>query len=123
MGDSKILYVDDEVDLLEIAACFFEEEQLHLDICSDFHEALNLLHKNNYDVIISDSNLPSGSGAELFNILKKELCFEGKFILLTGEAFLRDQAEDLAFDQILFKPVDFQQLIKLIKSYLAPFAP
>jgi DNA-binding NtrC family response regulator len=118
MSHGKILYVDDEEDLLEIAVSFFEEEQMSLDICSNFTQALGLLHKNNYDVIISDANMPSGTGSELFKIVKKELLFKGKFILLTGDILSHEQIEDLAFDKIFFKPVDFQELIKLVKSYL-----
>jgi len=52
MMKARVLYIDDEVDLLELAASFFEEENLPIETCSDFNQALNLIRNNHFDVII-----------------------------------------------------------------------
>ena len=117
MNQSKILYVDDEVDLLDLAEGFFEEENLKIDTSSDFHGALELIRKNRYDVIVSDSKMPSGSGRELFKILKHELKFQGKFILVTG-LIEKEDMTNVDYDLIIYKPIEFQELVKKVKSFL-----
>ena len=54
MIKSRILYIDDEVELLDLATSFFEDEDLPLEIASTFDDALTLLRSNDYDLIISD---------------------------------------------------------------------
>lgn len=110
----RILYVDDEADLVELAASFFEEENLPIETCTNFKDALELIRKNTYDLIISDVRMPSGSGHELFSQIKKEGIFHGKFILVTGNDEGNYSKGD--YDRILLKPVNFDDLISDIKS-------
>lgn len=119
MENFHVLYIDDEIDLLEIAAGFFQEEGIYIDTCSDIHQALELVSKKNYEVIISDAKMPHGSGYELFKILKMDRGFKGKLILVTGD--LKDQ--DILgerFDVVMFKPLVFQELIQKVKSLMKP---
>ena len=63
MNDSlKILYIDDEPDLLAIASSFFEDAGLPIETCQDFDQALQRIRSRSYDLIISDSRMPGGSG-------------------------------------------------------------
>lgn len=119
MENFHVLYIDDEIDLLEIAAGFFQEEGIDIDTCSDIHQALELIDKKNYEVIISDAKMPLGSGYELFKILKKERGFKGKLILVTGD--LQDQEiQGERFDVVMFKPLVFQDLVQKVKSLMKP---
>lgn len=115
----KILYVDDEADLLDLAASFFEEENLPIETCTDFHAALDLIRTNNYEVIISDANMPSGSGYELFSIIKKEGFFQGKFILVTGNIGSIGEVKTHEFDLILYKPIRFEELVATVKQLMS----
>lgn len=115
---SKILYIDDEVDLLELASSFFEDENLPIDTCSDFHGALKLIRENQYDLIISDAKMPSGSGQELFRIVKSEGLFSGKLILLTGHVESQADALKADYDYVIYKPIEFQDLVLKIKKLL-----
>jgi CheY-like chemotaxis protein len=117
MKKSRVLYVDDELDLLEIATGLFEEEAIQIDTCSDIQRALLLHKKNHYDVIISDAQMPSGSGYELFRVLRKELGLRVKLILVTGDLQAHDLQED-RFDVVLYKPLRFEELIEKVKSLL-----
>jgi DNA-binding response OmpR family regulator len=118
MSKARILYIDDEVDLLDLAASFFEDENLPIETCSDFDEALALIRKNPYDLIISDAKMPSGSGFELFKIIKKENLFQGKIILVTGNLENPAESHSLGYDMIIYKPIKFQELVEKVKSLL-----
>lgn len=115
---ARILYIDDEVDLLDLAASFFEDEGLPIETCSEFDEALNLVRKNTYDLIISDAKMPSGSGFDLFKIMKQEKIFNGKIILVTGNLENPAEAQKLGFDEVIYKPIKFQELVQKVKSFI-----
>jgi two-component system response regulator PilR (NtrC family) len=118
MSKERILYIDDEVDLLDLAQSFFEDENLPLKTCSDFHEAIDLIRNNHYDLIISDAKMPSGSGFEIFKIIKAEGIFKGKIILVTGNLETPPHSDKLGYDLVIYKPVKFQELIEKAKIFL-----
>jgi len=113
---ARILYVDDEVELLDLARSFFEDESLPLETCSDFHQAVNLVKSARFDVIISDAKMPSGSGHELFHLLRHQLGFKGKLILVTGN--LEKPGIQTDYDLVIYKPIKFHDLIDVVKSFL-----
>lgn len=118
MSKARILYIDDEEDLLDLAASFFEDENLPIETCSHFDEALKLIRNNDYDLIISDAKMPSGSGLELFQIIKREGHFKGKIILVTGNLENPADAHELGYDKVIYKPIKFQELVDEVKSFL-----
>lgn len=116
---ARILYIDDEIELLDLAAIFFEDENLPIETCSDFHEALKLVEKNSYAIVISDAKLPSGSGPELIRTIKKN-GFKGKTVLVSGNVQDPSEIIDIGYDEVVLKPIDFVGLIEKIKSLLIP---
>ncbi len=118
MNKPRILYIDDETDLLDLAASFFEDEDLPIETVSDFDGAIKLIRANSYDLIISDAKMPSGSGFDLFKIIKSEGYFKGKCILVTGNLDNHTEANKHGFDLVLYKPIKFQELIDTVKSML-----
>ena len=114
----KILYIDDEHDLLNLASSFFEDEAMPIDTCTDFSEALSKIRAGSYDLIISDARMPTGSGKELLSIIINEKLNCGKFILLTGNLDYRDENEQDNYDLILFKPLRLQELVDHAKKIL-----
>lgn len=118
MKQPRVLYIDDELELLDLAASFFEDENIPIETCSDFQQALNLVRTNNYDLIISDAKMPSGSGHELFNIIRAEKLFKGKIILVTGNIEKFGDDEKYGYDLVIYKPIHFQELISKVKEIL-----
>ena len=119
MNDSlKILYVDDEPDLLAIASSFFEDAGLPIETCQDFDQALQRIRSRSYDLIISDSRMPGGSGTQLYSIIQAEKISCGKFVIVTGHFDILDDPVQHNFDLILFKPLHFQELVDQVKLLL-----
>jgi PAS domain S-box-containing protein len=80
----SVLYVDDEPDLLELGKMFLERSgALHVDTCSSASDALVRLEQSNYDVIISDYQMPAMDGLE-FLVRIRNSQREIPFILFTG---------------------------------------
>ena len=118
MTEAKILYIDDEEDLVDLAKSFFLDENLHIDTCTSFHSALDLIKQKQYDLIISDARMPTGSGVNLMSVVKAEKLFTGKCILVTGNVESTDELEAAGFDKILYKPIKFHDLIDEVKRLL-----
>jgi PAS domain S-box-containing protein len=80
----RVLYVDDDLVLLDVAKEFLEESgELEIDVANSVEEARISLQRYDYDVIVSDYQMPLTDGIEFL----KELRAQGvtlPFILFTG---------------------------------------
>ena len=81
---NHILYVDDELALLDVGKRFLEQSgKFNVDIITSAQEALTLLNSANYDAIIADYQMPDMDGIEFL----KKVRSSGNiipFILFTG---------------------------------------
>jgi DNA-binding response OmpR family regulator len=114
----KVLYIDDEEDLLDLAASFFEEENFNIDTCSTTKKAMEMIRLNHYDLIISDARMPSGNGIELMQVVKEEGYYKGKIIVVTGDIENIHHETHRGIDLVLFKPIRFEELINSVKNIL-----
>ncbi len=114
----RILYIDDEEDLVNLAESFFMDENIPVDTATSFHQALEMIKKRSYDLIISDAMMPTGTGQELLRLVKSEKLFSGKFILVTGNIENNENQQHREYDMVIYKPLRFQELIHEAKKML-----
>jgi len=81
----RILFVDDEPNVLTALRRIFRRENYHIDTALTGEEALQLLKDKDYQLIISDYKMPKMDGAELLKRVKA-LHPHTIRIMLTGEA-------------------------------------
>jgi DNA-binding response OmpR family regulator len=78
---NKILWIEDETDILEIGKDLLEEEGYAVSTAADGVEGLKKIYEIRPDLIILDMNLPKMSGMEvyqkIYNIEKKKTHFSG----------------------------------------------
>ncbi len=67
---SRILIVDDELYICKTLARWLEPEGYLCDIAESTDDALQMLDKNSYKLLISDINMPGKSGIELLKFTK-----------------------------------------------------
>ena len=81
----RVLYVDDEIGLLEIGKLFLESSgEFSITTISSAPAALDLLNKENFDVIVSDYQMPVMDGIQF--LVEVRRCFGTiPFILFTGK--------------------------------------
>ncbi len=114
----RILYIDDEADLLDLAVSFFEEENLPIHTSTNIQKALEMMKAHEYDLIITDVRMPRGTGFELLNKIRNEGHYKGKVILVTGNVDTIEENDKKKCDLVLFKPIRFQELIDKVKALL-----
>ena len=110
----RILFVDDEAMLLEMYRLVFEQDQDRWDIqfAAGAKEALEMMAREPFDVIVSDMRMPGMSGADLFQEVMK-LYPKTSRLIMSGYADQEQIAKCIgATHQFIAKPFD----IKLLKS-------
>lgn len=122
----KILFIDDEIEILQSYQRYFRDQVSNYDLNfeQDSSKALELITKNQYDVIISDLRMPKVSGIDILKKVK-ELSLETKVMLVTGAPTIETVVEVMnlgAWDYLL-KPVQYPELESkleiLYKNYVS----
>ncbi len=107
-----VLVVDDEDIILETLIEMFELRGFECKGTTNGKEALEMLKKDHFDMIISDVNMPIMSGPEFFQNVKA-MGNESTFIFLTGYEITDDVKTIVGMaDGLLNKPVAFDQFFK-----------
>ena len=84
-------------------------------------EALKVLPKSQFDLVITDINMPDINGLELINFVKKNPNYRDTplFIITTeGREQDRDRGMALGAAEYLVKPFEPQSLEGLVRRYL-----
>lgn len=86
---------------------------------SSFDEAQQLLQSEEVDVIISDIEMPGKSGIDLLEWVQAH-CPDTPTIFLTGHANFQYARKALQYGcvEYLLKPVDYEQLVEVVKKAL-----
>lgn len=117
----KILFVDDNElnrmvmeDMLEI---LFENIEIETYESADEVLALDTL---DYEIILSDIDMPRISGFELYNLLRDEKHYTKPIIAVTALAINGDKEKMLmhGFNDYISKPIDMDILEETIKKYI-----
>ncbi len=110
---AKILLVEDDPDMLELARLTLEFSGFVVDLACDGLEMVDRLLHNRYDLLLVDFKMPKMWGAEVvLRMLKGELP-NTPYIFLTAE---RSRLPNILFDddEILLKPYAPDDLVKRI---------
>ncbi|HLC83312.1 MAG TPA: response regulator, partial [Bacteroidia bacterium] len=72
MEKISVLWADDEIDLLKPHILFLKDKGYDIITATSGDEALELVEKNNFSVVLLDENMPGLSGLETLNRLKSK---------------------------------------------------
>jgi len=111
MESSRILVVEDEQTQLRTLAGFFEKKGFSTETASSGEQALELIGKKSFDLVLTDQKMEGISGLELLERVKQENP-ETEVIVLTAFGDVRSAVQatkEGAYDY-LTKPVDLEAL-------------
>jgi CheY-like chemotaxis protein len=119
MKGKKIIWVDDEIDLLRSHIIFLEEKGFTVKGVSSGSEAVHLLKNERYDIVLLDETMPGMSGLETLQEIK-EINPNIPVIMITkNEAEdLMDHAIGMKIDDYLLKPINPLQIYSATKRIL-----
>ena len=113
----KILWADDEIDLLRPHIIYLEDKGYSLTPAKSGDEALDLLTENNFDLIFLDENMPGLSGLETLTIIKEKYRnIPVVMITKSEEESIMEEAIGSKISDYLIKPVNPLQILLAIKK-------
>jgi DNA-binding response OmpR family regulator len=119
MKKDKILWADDEIDLLKPHILFLEEKGYEITSVISGQDAIDSCNEQNFDIIFLDENMPGLSGLETL-IQIKQINPDVPVVMVTKseEESIMNQAIGNKIADYLIKPVNPNQLLLSIKKNL-----
>ena len=115
----RILVVDDEPDIRRLNAEALRLSGYHVDAAEDGAKAWDALQVNNYDLIVTDHNMPKVTGIELLQkVHAAHMALPA--IMVTGEPPTEELSRHpwLQIEAVLLKPYGFEELLATVKNVL-----
>jgi YesN/AraC family two-component response regulator len=114
----KLLFVEDEEDLLSIISDALTKLQANFLTANNGLEALAILKENpDIDAIITDINMPVMNGLDMIeNIIEQDISIPIIIMSAHTEAEYLNKAKEYGVSEYLLKPFDFIKFIELITS-------
>ncbi len=120
----KILVVDDVIINQMVVAKILQKWKVEVDIASGGKQALHLLKRHRYDLILMDVQMPEMSGSETTRIIRNDSEFSHvaniPIIAFTANAFENSRAEvfEAGMNSFVTKPVHPDKLYTAITELL-----
>jgi DNA-binding response OmpR family regulator len=113
----KILWVDDEIDLLKPHIIFLENKGYEVQTATNGSDAIDLVKENPYDIIFLDENMPGYTGLETLSQIKNiNNVVPVVMITKSEEESIMDEAIGSQMVDYLIKPVNPKQILLSIKK-------
>ena len=116
-----VLVIDDDESILAVLDKALSKEKYDVDLANSGREAVTLLARGEYSIVLSDIRMPSFDGKQLFQFLDEHMPeLKDRVIFLTGDTANPDTMTFL--NQVkrpyLSKPIDIPPLLKVIREAL-----
>ena len=124
-SEKKILIVEDEITLCEMLSTVLKDEGYLIETASNGSEALELMNKNNYDLLVTDLYMPVMNGFDLISASKK-IFPKTKIILMSGGgrdfeaenggSLVKFKDQEIMVNTFLKKPCNLVELLTSIEK-------
>ncbi|HET6990205.1 MAG TPA: response regulator, partial [Bacteroidia bacterium] len=119
MDKIHILWADDEIDLLKPHILFLKEKGYEVSTATSGNDAIDLISKNDFDIVFLDENMPGLSGLETLTRIKNQKNdIPVVMITKSEEENLMEDAIGSKIADYLIKPVNPNQILLALKKIL-----
>jgi CheY-like chemotaxis protein len=117
--EARILWADDEIELLKPHILFLEQKGYVIDTINNGADAVDMAAETHYDIIFLDENMPGLNGLEtLARIKAKNQSVPVIMITKSEEEFIMEEAIGGQISDYLIKPVNPNQILLALKKNL-----
>ena len=116
MDPINVLIVDDEEDFVEAVVERLRLRGFVAEGATNGHDALELLVRRSFDVVLLDVKMPGLGGLEVIRTIKEKRPAL-QVVLLTGHGSTQDSEEGMKLGafKYLMKPVNFDDLTNILR--------
>jgi len=121
LKNSSILVVEDNELNQEVAEGLLADAGVKVTIANNGQEALELLSKNSYDVVLMDMQMPVMDGVSATQEIRKNAAFKQlPIIAMTANAMLQDKERCIAagMNDHVAKPIDPDELFRVLTRWM-----
>ena len=119
MRTIKILWVDDEIDLLKPHILFLEGKNYAVTKAQSGTEALEEIANESFDIVFLDENMPGLTGIETLHEIKAQQAhLPVVMITKSEEEYIMEEAIGSKIADYLIKPVNPNQILLSLKKNL-----
>lgn len=116
----NVIAIDDDILQLELVKEMLERNGVSCTICSKVDKLTEEMRKRNYDLLLTDIQMPNTDGFKLLELLRRSRIGNSKDIPIVAMT-ARSEGEreallDTGFDGCIFKPFSMNELLKVIAS-------
>lgn len=116
---SRILWADDEIDLLKPYIIFLEEKGYEVITANNGSDAIDFCREQVFDIVFLDENMPGLSGLEALTEIKKiQPSIPIVMITKSEEENIMDMAIGEKIADYLIKPVNPNQILLTLKKHI-----
>ncbi|TDP03203.1 response regulator transcription factor [Flavobacterium sp. 245] len=116
----RIILAEDNDILRKSLSFFLESKGFTVDQFSDGKDALEAIEKNNYDIILTDINMPGISGMEITQYVRETINSDIPIIILTSSGVEQTELDsfDIGANEFIAKPISPAVLLVRINKLL-----
>jgi DNA-binding response OmpR family regulator len=116
---SKILWADDEIELLKPHVLFLQEKGFDVTTVNNGMDAAEMVEEESFDIVFLDENMPGLSGLETLSRIKEtNPTVPVVMITKSEEETIMEEAIGSKISDYLIKPVNPNQILLSIKKNL-----
>jgi len=122
---NEILIIEDEIMNAKTVKEALELNEMKVEIAEDGIKGLDLIKKNNYDLILLDLKMPKLSGEDILKEIRKTRPYVFVIIYTNFSEFADIKAlTNIGIDGYVNKgpDADLKELVNIIKEKLEPFS-
>ncbi len=119
MTNIRILWADDEIELLKPHIIFLSEKGYDVTSATSGGEAIDLIREERFDLVFLDENMPGKSGLETLSEIKG-FAPSIPIVMITKseEESIMEEAIGAKISDYLIKPVNPNQILLTIKKHI-----
>lgn len=119
MANTKILWADDEIELLKPHIMFLEQKGYDVETANNGSDAVEMVKNNHFDIVFLDEQMPGISGVEALEKIKSEFPnLPVVMITKSEEERIMEDAIGSNIADYLIKPVNPNQILLSLKRNL-----
>ncbi|WP_336515478.1 response regulator [Pollutibacter soli] len=120
IGQTRLLAVEDNEINQSLLKHLFTGWKLNFDIVNNGREALQILSKNKYDLILMDIQMPEMDGYSTAQEIRNNLQLQTPIVAMTAHAMSGEREKCLSYgmNEYIPKPIREEQLFQIITKFV-----
>ncbi|MBQ7596168.1 MAG: response regulator transcription factor [Clostridia bacterium] len=118
MENTKILVVDDDINICELLRLYLAKEGYSVTIANDGINAVKMFEESKPDIILLDIMLPGQDGWQVCREIRKTSNVPIIMLTAKGETFDKVLGLELGADDYVTKPFETKEVVARIKAVL-----